>query len=655
MADGHDLLTSPKYKKLSFESININSINLLKDQADLVYDGKRVIWSRDFFSLQNFVKNVIGLSGTWRSSGGKSKQFTASNLSFIMTWYPGKLNSLTFNGRDGESFKTWLLNVLISKRVKRTDTDGGCLHALAETSVKSKQHLASVSQIVQDLTMLEVSKVSTGGHSDEAIDEVLSADCSTLDELEDFIDRSFQNVNILTQNNNANIFPVRSTDSSTPSRTQDEAELGITVKHFRMFKNKIESDIAVLINNLSEQTQIINKSKQDICELSDENLNLKSRLTELEVKVLSGDLSNNTIGFKKSIDDAVINEVNLPSSSATSIPLDSISKIATPNEVYHAQIFLESEPTPILRPANQVDVASQVCLDTIGDNLNSLSNCACRCSCGVLAADAGGVNLDMTISSNRIGAIAGANTEHSHKDMEIDRLRIELSIERARSEKLESDLNLLVKERSLEIEKLNLTIASLENKNASTSAAPVNNNSSKINKKTLMNENNRNSHRNNGHYNNNGLNQCKSQNVSSQPFISAPVNNREFDRVPLHDTDANIDNVKTKETNQLCDQVGQLKQNIPSSQGSKPNNYQYNQHIPTRITYRKQQLYPRRRSHAKRNDLNNQNDLIRHNDQNNGWKSNDDASRSRERRQLEEGFRTETRWRDKMKFYQFFY
>ena len=217
------------------------------------------------------------------------------------------------------------------------------MHALAETSVKSKQHLVSVSQIVQDLTMLEVSKVSTGGHSDEAIDEVLSADCSTLDEPEEFIDRSFQNANILTQNTNTNIFPPppRSTDSSTPSRTQDEAELDITVKQFRMFKDRIESDIAVLINNLSEQTQIINKSKQDICELSDENLNLKSRLTELEVKVLSGDLSNNTIGFKESIDDVVINEVNLPSSSATSIPLDSISKIATPNEVNHAQNFLE--------------------------------------------------------------------------------------------------------------------------------------------------------------------------------------------------------------------------------------------------------------------------------------------------------------------------
>ena len=35
-----------------------------------------------------------------------------------------------------------------------------------------------------------------------------------------------------------------------------------------------------------------------------------------------------------------------------------------------AQTILESEPTSISRPANQVDAASQVCLDTIGDNSN---------------------------------------------------------------------------------------------------------------------------------------------------------------------------------------------------------------------------------------------------------------------------------------------
>jgi hypothetical protein len=128
--------------------------------------------------------------------------------------------------------------------------------------VKPKQQSVSVSQIVQDLTMLEASKVSTGGYSDKAIDKVLTADCSTLDELEDFIDRSFQNANSLMRNNSTNIFSAQTIDSSTPVLQQDEAELGITEKQFRMFKDKIESDIAVLINILSEQTQIRNKSKE---------------------------------------------------------------------------------------------------------------------------------------------------------------------------------------------------------------------------------------------------------------------------------------------------------------------------------------------------------------------------------------------------------
>ncbi|CAB4008852.1 Hypothetical predicted protein [Paramuricea clavata] len=324
--------------------------------------------------------------------------------------------------------------------------------------------------------MLDASKVSTGGHSDKAIDDVLTADCSTLDELEDFIDRSFQNANILMQNNNTNISSAQSFDSSTPVRTQDEAKLGITVNQFRMFKDKIESDIVVLINNLSEQTQIINK-------------------------------------------------------------------------INHAQNILESEPTPISRPANQVDAASQVCLDIIGNNSNYLSNC--RCSCGVLAADVEEVKLDITTLSNRIDSIANANTEYSHKDKEIDRLRSELSIEKARSEKLESELSLFVKERSLEIEKLNLTIVSLENKNASTFAAPMNNNNNKINKNTLMNKNNRNGHRNNGHRNNNELNQCKSQNVSLQPFIPAPVNNRDIESVPSHDTNRDLQN-KALQINQIA-------------------------------------------------------------------------------------------------------
>ena len=64
-------------------------------------------------------------------------------------------------------------------------------------------------------------------------------------------------------------------------------------------------------------------------------MNLKSRLAELEVKVLSEDLSNNTIGFKESIDAVVINEVNLSSISSTSIALYCISQIASSDDVNH--------------------------------------------------------------------------------------------------------------------------------------------------------------------------------------------------------------------------------------------------------------------------------------------------------------------------------
>ena len=108
-----------------------------------------------------------------------------------------------------------------------------------------------------------------------------------------------------------------------------------------------------------------------------------------------------------------------------------------------------------------------------------------------------------------------------------------------------------MKERSLEIEKLNLTIVSLENNNASKFAVPMNNNYSKINKNTLMNKNNRNGHQNNGHHNNNELNQCKPQSVSFQPFIPAPVNNRDLESVPSHDTNGDLQN-KALQMNQIA-------------------------------------------------------------------------------------------------------
>jgi hypothetical protein len=78
------------------------------------------------FIITEFVKNVAGLSGEWESPGGRAKRFNDSNLDFVMTWYPGKLNSLIFHGKEGESFKKFLVRILQTNSANQTDaiTDG---------------------------------------------------------------------------------------------------------------------------------------------------------------------------------------------------------------------------------------------------------------------------------------------------------------------------------------------------------------------------------------------------------------------------------------------------------------------------------------------------------------------------------------------------
>ena len=103
--------SSLNHTNFILENVDLEPIRLLNNQAYLTYDGTRIKWAQDFSSLQNFVKNVAGLSGEWESPGGRAKRFNDSNLDFVMTWYPGKLNSLIFHGKEGESFKKFLVRI----------------------------------------------------------------------------------------------------------------------------------------------------------------------------------------------------------------------------------------------------------------------------------------------------------------------------------------------------------------------------------------------------------------------------------------------------------------------------------------------------------------------------------------------------------------
>ena len=77
---------------------------------------------------------------------------------------------------------------------------------------------------------------------------------------------------------------------------------------------EIESGVLLLKAELSEQTQIINACKQDICKLTNENLILKSRFSELEEKVFV----NKSIPCCKGIaQTAASNDDNLQSATLT--------------------------------------------------------------------------------------------------------------------------------------------------------------------------------------------------------------------------------------------------------------------------------------------------------------------------------------------------
>ncbi len=47
----------------------------------------------------------------------------------------------------------------------------------------------------------------------------------------------------------------------------------------------METKVLNLLTKISEQTQIIDKNNQELCRLTNDNLHLKSRLTQLEEKV----------------------------------------------------------------------------------------------------------------------------------------------------------------------------------------------------------------------------------------------------------------------------------------------------------------------------------------------------------------------------------
>ena len=136
------------------------------------------------------------------------------------------------------------------------------------------------------------------------------------------------NDNVNYHNDNTRIFYC-----STPSRSSVGDNSPAIEKLFGMtFKREFESKVEALIFELSEQRETIDRCKQDICKLTSENLNLKSRLAELEEKVFP---KNNNDVIKNAKTNDVISSTNeAPSAtngSTNSLPVNN-HQVCVPKE-----------------------------------------------------------------------------------------------------------------------------------------------------------------------------------------------------------------------------------------------------------------------------------------------------------------------------------
>jgi hypothetical protein len=163
-----------------------------KDQECFVYDGKRIRWKDNLERLKIFTNCAIGQTGIWSSPGGKYRKFTISNCDLTFSWnYERGL--LSFQGKTGDRLKELLINICTNKESSPAyfiSSEAVDLNTASENASNNKKSLYD-GQTEHNATKIP----SDGGRvNSKSVLSPPSCDYSTLGELQDFIDQSFQEV-----------------------------------------------------------------------------------------------------------------------------------------------------------------------------------------------------------------------------------------------------------------------------------------------------------------------------------------------------------------------------------------------------------------------------------------------------------------------------
>ena len=319
MAVGHGYTSSVKYSNFCVENLNVDDFRPYKMNYDIVYDGKRLKWNNNYVELRNFFENIVGVSGKWTVPSGNARRFQSNDSELIVTWYRGKQRTLLFQGKDGYLLRKFLINVCLNSKD-------------ISPSPKEVQLLLGRNDSDKCLVGDKTSSVSHITPTSE--DTILCTNTSTIKEHEDFIDNSFYNVStVLSPDYIKNSTEVFSNSSLLQQRAEANPE---TIEaRFSTFKQKIESEMLGLLTKLSEQEKIITSSKQQLCKLRGENLNLKSRISKLEEKLSSADESlENSSNY---VQDQKQSQHPPTSTHLNSFKIQSESRLIVNNETENVQ------------------------------------------------------------------------------------------------------------------------------------------------------------------------------------------------------------------------------------------------------------------------------------------------------------------------------
>ena len=207
--------------------------------------------------------------GIWSAPGGKYKKFCSTNKDLTLTWNY-ELGNLSFKGETGDILRILLIYIC---------TDSETL--LKDYSYSDHVFLTTDKSLHVSQSAPAAGDMGVHYDRDETKCKILSPvfDCSTVDELQQFIDLSYQNV--VAQE----ISLTQATDSSTPFKPRSVDNSASLEHHFNTFKATMESKVAALLTKIAEQSRIIDKNNQELCKLTEANLHLNSRLSDLEEKV----------------------------------------------------------------------------------------------------------------------------------------------------------------------------------------------------------------------------------------------------------------------------------------------------------------------------------------------------------------------------------